>query len=63
MAFRVLLDACVLVPYDLSNVILTLAEQDLFTPLWSQQILDETERALTTKLASLPTRPGSASPR
>jgi predicted nucleic acid-binding protein len=50
VAFRVLLDACVLVPYELSNVILTLAEQGLFTPLWSQQILDETERALTTKL-------------
>jgi predicted nucleic acid-binding protein len=54
VAFRVLLDACVLVPYELSNVILTLAEQDLFTPLWSQQILDETERALTTKLGIAP---------
>lgn len=51
MAFRVLLDACVLVPYDLSNLLLTLAEQELFTPLWSQEILEETERALIEKLS------------
>ncbi len=54
MAFRVLLDACVLVPYELSNVTLTLAEHGLFTPLWSRQILDEVERALTAKLGIAP---------
>jgi predicted nucleic acid-binding protein len=50
VAFRVLLDACVLVPYDLSNVLLNLAEQELFHPLWSEEILEETERALVEKL-------------
>jgi predicted nucleic acid-binding protein len=52
--FRVLLDACVLVPYGLSNVMLTLAEKGLFTPLWSQQIIEETRRALTTSLHIAP---------
>jgi predicted nucleic acid-binding protein len=56
VAFRVLLDACVLVPYQLCDVMLTLAEQNLFTPLWSQQILEETERTLTTKLHVDPDR-------
>jgi predicted nucleic acid-binding protein len=56
VAFRVLIDACVLVPYQLCDAMLTLAEQGLFTPLWSQQILDETERALTTKLGIDPDR-------
>ena len=50
MAFRVLLDACALVPYHLSNVLLTLAEVGLFTPLWSEQILRETERTLVRRL-------------
>ena len=48
--FRVLFDACVLVPYDLCNLLLTLAEHELFSPVWSEQILAETERALIEKL-------------
>lgn len=50
MSRSVVLDACVLVPYDLANMLLTLAEGGLYEPRWSEQILDETERALTRKL-------------
>ena len=50
MAFRVVLDARVSAPYELSGVLLALAEHELFTPLWSRDILDETERTLVTKL-------------
>lgn len=46
----VLLDACVLVPQRLSSLLLTFAEEGLFAPRWSEQILAETERALTKKL-------------
>lgn len=45
-----LLDACVLVPQRLSSLLLTFAEGGLFEPRWSEQILSETERALTEKL-------------
>lgn len=38
MPFRVLLDACVLVPYHLSDLLLRLGETELFDPLWSAEI-------------------------
>lgn len=41
MPFRVLLDACVLVPYHLSDLLLRLGEVELFDPLWSADILTE----------------------
>lgn len=44
MPFRVLLDACVLVPYHLSDLLLRLAEAELFDPLWSADILAEVRR-------------------
>lgn len=44
MPFRVLLDACVLVPYHLSDLLLRLGETELFDPLWSAAILDEVRR-------------------
>jgi len=52
----VLLDACVLVPQRLSSLLLTLAEEGLFEPRWSDRILAETERALTDKLGLSPDR-------
>ena len=51
MTVPVLRDACVLVPQRrLSSLLLTLAEEGLFEPRWSERILPETERALTGKL-------------
>lgn len=43
---RVLLDACVLVPYQLADLLLRLADAELFEPLWSEDILIEVERTL-----------------
>lgn len=43
---RVLLDACVLVPVSLCDTLLRAAEKGLYTPLWSDEILDEVRRAL-----------------
>lgn len=42
----VVLDACALIPIRLATTLLWLAEADLFTPLWSEQILDEVQRNL-----------------
>lgn len=43
---RVLLDACVLVPYQLADLLMRLADDDLYELLWSEQILAEVERNL-----------------
>lgn len=56
---RVLLDACVLVPYNLCDLLLRLAEAELYIPLWSAEILKETERALVEKIGLDPSRAGS----
>jgi predicted nucleic acid-binding protein len=37
----------VLVPYQLADALLHLADAELFEPLWSEDILDEAERAIT----------------
>lgn len=50
MAFRVLIDACVLINYPITDLLLRLAEADLYQPVWSPDILDETERNLVAKL-------------
>ncbi|MDP9935014.1 putative nucleic acid-binding protein [Paenarthrobacter nicotinovorans] len=50
MAFRVLIDACVLLPYQLCDLLLRLGETDIYQPLWSDQILEEVERNLVTTL-------------
>jgi len=47
MPITVVLDACVLLPYALSDLLLRLAEADLFIPLWSDELLDEVQRNLT----------------
>jgi hypothetical protein len=45
-SFGVILDACVLVPISLCDILLSAADRRLYRPLWSAAILDETERAL-----------------
>jgi predicted nucleic acid-binding protein len=40
----VILDACVLVPYQLADLLLRLADAELFEPLWSDDLLAEVER-------------------
>lgn len=44
--YTALLDACVLVPVALADTLLRLAEHDLFRPLWSERILEETTAAI-----------------
>ena len=46
-SFRVVLDACVLVPVTLCDTLLTLADRRLYVPLWSADILNEMERTVT----------------
>ena len=47
-AFRVVLDACVMLPQTLNNLLLTLADAEMFRPVWMQELLDEVQRNLTT---------------
>lgn len=54
MTLLALLDACILVPQRLSSLLLTLAEEGLYEPRWSERILDETERTLVQKLRLSP---------
>jgi len=44
--YTALLDANVLVPYTLTDVLLRLAEAEFYRPLWSAEVLVETERTL-----------------
>ncbi len=46
MAFPALLDACVLIPIRLTDLLLRLAEADTYRLLWSHDVLDEVERNL-----------------
>lgn len=46
MAFRVVLDACVLYPFSLRDILLRLAECELYDLYWSDRILAETTRNL-----------------
>lgn len=45
--FRVVLDACVLLPQTLCDVLLSIADADLFRPLWTPDLLDEVQRNLS----------------
>ena len=51
VAKPVVLDACVLVPQSLCDLLLRLAEEPLlYRPVWTEEIMDEAHRALTQKL-------------
>ncbi|SNC64573.1 Predicted nucleic acid-binding protein, contains PIN domain [Kytococcus aerolatus] len=52
--FTAHLDACVLVPVTLADLLLRLAERDHYRPLWSPAILDEVEQAVTRIHPDLP---------
>ncbi len=54
MSLRAVLDANVLVPIALCDALLHLAEAEVFDPLWSARILDETRVALVSDLAISP---------
>jgi hypothetical protein len=51
---RVVLDACVLLPYQLADLLLRLADAELYEPLWSEEILAEVERNLIGKFGIAP---------
>ncbi len=49
--YSAVLDACVLVPASLCDLLLRLAEEPaMYRPLWSEQIMAEMAKALKTKL-------------
>ena len=56
--FAVVLDACVLVPVLKRNLLLSLAEAELFRLAWTEKIMDEAEKAIATLL----NRRGRANP-
>lgn len=51
--YAALLDACVLHPWLLCHVELTLAEIGLFRPVWSDDILEETKRSILRRRPDL----------
>jgi len=49
-AFPVVLDACVLAPYPLADLLLRLADEQTYRPLWSAGIIEETSRTMREDL-------------
>lgn len=56
MAFTALLDASVLFPNYLRDILLRLAEAELYRPLWSDAILSEVRRSVLARRAVDPAR-------
>lgn len=46
MAFPALLDACVLYPVGVRDLLLSVAEREVYVPYWTNEILDEMERTV-----------------
>ena len=53
MAYRAVLDACVLFPFSLRDTLLRLAEVELYDPLWSDRILEEMKRNVLAERAEV----------
>jgi hypothetical protein len=53
VAFPAFLDACVLVPIKLTDLLLRLAEANTYRLLWSAEVLDEVS-AISPSLVSTP---------
>ena len=49
MPFSAVLDANTLYPFSLRDTLLRLAELELYTPLWSERILEEMRRNLVER--------------
>lgn len=52
-SFSVIYDACVLYPAPLRDLLMRLALRDLFRARWTEQILDEMERAILRQRSDL----------
>jgi predicted nucleic acid-binding protein len=50
-----MLDTCVLYPYYLADTLLTLADAEIYRPLWSVDVLDELRRSLISDASSTAT--------
>lgn len=59
MAFPALLDACVLLPYPLCDLLLRLADAGTYRPMWSDEILVEVERNLVDRFGVSPDKADS----
>lgn len=54
MAFSALLDACVLYPVGVRDLLLSVAEREVYVPRWSEEILDEMHRNVVANNRSTP---------
>lgn len=54
MPFPAFLDACVLIPIRLTDLLLRLAEEGSYRVLWSDEVLDEVERNLVEHFGRTP---------